>query len=64
MKWLARVAIEVVFEAKDANEAGEIAEALHVPKSYGGHEIVGRSHAYMAVLAEPTEEQNTDSEPK
>ncbi len=52
-EWIARIAIDVVFEAKDANEAGEIAEnALTAPESYAGFKIRGRSNVWLVALKE------------
>ena len=60
-KWVARLALEVAFEAKDANEAGEVAaSALSAPESYGGFQITGRTCAW---LAEAKEDSNQDTKP-
>lgn len=63
MKWVARLAIEVTFDAKDANEAGEVADTLAVPTSFAGHPIYARSAAWIACIEEPSEEQNQESKP-
>ena len=61
MKWIARVGIEVEFEAKDANEAGEVANALHVPTSFAGHPIIARSHAYLASIEQAAPKQDGEA---
>lgn len=48
MKWIARIAVEIEFDAKDANEAGEIANIFKNIESFGGHKIIRRSSAWLA----------------
>lgn len=65
-KWAARFAIDIMFTAADANEAGEIAKRMHEnpPATWCGHPILGRTPYYVAEIIEETDSSQDDAPAK
>lgn len=64
-RWMGRFAIDIEFDAADANEAREIAGRMadNPPTTWCGHPILGRTPYYFTEKLEPSAEQNQDTKP-
>lgn len=61
-EWIARLAVEISFEAKDANEASEIADTLRAVRSFGGHKIERVASGIYAAPVDDDSNQDTRDE--
>lgn len=59
-RYLCRTALEFVFEARDANEAVQVIDAVKATETFAGHRLNGQGAAYVAEIIE--EEQSQEGE--